>query len=83
VTVAFLAERTRSETAPMGIAGGDAGACGELIIDGKPVNPKSQHHIGPGGTVLIRTPAGGGYGPSERRDKKRSAADRAEGYVSE
>jgi N-methylhydantoinase B len=83
VTVAFLAERTKPETAPAGIAGGEPGACGELIIDGKPVNPKSQHHIGPGGTVLIRTPAGGGYGPSERRDKKRSAADRAEGYVSE
>jgi N-methylhydantoinase B len=82
VTVAFLAERTRLETAPMGIAGGEAGACGELIIDGKPVNPKSQHYIERGGTVLIRTPAGGGYGRVAKRDPQRIAADRSEGYVS-
>ncbi|HEV2007483.1 MAG TPA: hydantoinase B/oxoprolinase family protein, partial [Burkholderiales bacterium] len=81
VTVAFLAERTRPETAPMGIAGGEAGACGELIIDGKPVNPKSQHHIERGGTVLMRTPAGGGYGRPAKRGKDRIAADRSEGYV--
>jgi N-methylhydantoinase B len=82
VTVAFLAERTRPETAPTGIAGGEAGACGELIIDGKHVNPKSQHFIERGGTVLIRTPAGGGYGPPAKRDKGRVAADRGDGYVS-
>ncbi len=82
ITVAFLAERTRTETAPAGLAGGAAGACGELIINGEPVNPKSQHYIEAGGTVLIRTPAGGGYGLAENRDKDRSAADRADGYVS-
>jgi N-methylhydantoinase B len=82
VTVAFLAERTRPETAPAGIAGGEPGACGELIINGEPVNPKSQHYIESGGTVLIRTPAGGGYGVPAKRDKDRIAADRAEGYVS-
>jgi len=81
VTVAFLAERTRGETAPMGIAGGEAGACGELIIDGKPVNPKSQHFIERGGTVLIRTPAGGGYGAKGKRAQERVDVDRSEGYV--
>ena len=81
VTVAFLAERTRGETAPMGIAGGEAGACGELIIDGKPVNPKSQHFIERGGPVLIRTPAGGGYGAKGKRAQERVDADRSEGYV--
>ena len=81
VTVAFLAERTRPETAPAGIAGGEAGACGELIIDGKAVNPKSQHYIEQGGTVLIRTPAGGGYGSPAKRDKERIAEDYSEGYV--
>src|SRR5258706_11630247 len=81
VTVAFLAERTRPETAPMGIAGGEAGAPGELIIDGKPVDPKSQHYIEHGGTVLIRTPAGGGFGRAAKRGHDRTAADRSEGYV--
>jgi N-methylhydantoinase B len=82
VTVAFLAERTRPETAPMGIAGGGAGACGELIIDGKKVDPKSQHYIEHGGTVLIRTPAGGGYGRPGKRSQESKAADRSEGFVS-
>ena len=81
MTVAFLAERTGPETAPAGIAGGEAGACGELIIDGKPVNPKSQHYIEHGGTVSMRTPAGGGYGRRAKRSQDRNAADRSEGYV--
>jgi N-methylhydantoinase B len=52
-----------------------------LIIDGKPVDPKSQHHIEHGGTVLIRTPAGGGYGRPAKRSQDRNAADRSDGYV--
>jgi N-methylhydantoinase B len=81
VTVAFLAERTRPETAPQGIAGGAQGACGELIINGERADPKSQHQVDEGGTILIRTPAGGGYGDPAKRSAQRIAADRAEGYV--
>jgi N-methylhydantoinase B len=81
ITLAFLAERTRAEAAPAGIAGGEPGAPGELVIGGKTVDPKSQHVVEPGGTVLIRTPAGGGYGPASARDPALAAADRAEGYV--
>jgi N-methylhydantoinase B len=83
ITVAFLAERTRPEAAPAGIEGGGDGAPGELLIDGKPVNPKSQHVVEPGGTVLIRTPAGGGFGHPARRAPERTEADRADGYTSE
>ena len=81
ITCAFLAERTRPETAPQGIAGGGAGACGELVIDGKTANPKSQHHVVEGGTILLRTPGGGGYGNPDKRSPERIAADRAEGYI--
>ena len=81
VTVAFLAERTRPETAPAGIAGGAAGAIGELVINGKHVDPKSQHFIEQGGTVLMRTPAGGGFGDPAKRATERVDADRREGYV--
>ena len=81
VTVAFLAERTRAEAAPAGIAGGADGAPGELLINGKRVDPKSQHFVEPGGTVLIRTPAGGGFGPPAKRTPERIEADRADGYV--
>jgi N-methylhydantoinase B len=51
------------------------------VISGKTVDPRSQHVVEPGGTVLIRTPAGGGYGPAAERDPELTAADRAEGYV--
>ena len=81
ITVAFLAERTRPEAAPAGIAGGGAGAPGELLIDGKRVNPKTQHSVAPGGTVLIRSPAGGGFGSPARRTAESAADDRADGYV--
>lgn len=81
ITVAFLAERTRPEAAPAGVAGGGAGASGELIIAGKHVNPKSQHLVEPGGTVLVRTPGGGGFGPPKKRTRERLEADRADGYV--
>jgi N-methylhydantoinase B len=81
VTVAFLAERTRPEAAPAGIAGGASGAPGELIIADRKVDPKTQHVVAPGGTVLVRTPAGGGYGPPAERDPALVAHDRAEGYV--
>jgi len=81
ITVAFLAERTRPEAAPGGIAGGGAGATGELLIDGKHVNPKAQHIVGPGGTVLMRTPGGGGFGPPDKRAPQRLENDRLDGYV--
>src|SRR6185295_17745395 len=81
ITVAFLAERTRPEAAPAGIEGGGAGAPGELLIDGKRVDPKSQHFVEPGSTVLIRSPAGGGFGPPARRAPESIEADRADGYV--
>ena len=81
VTVAFLAERTRDAAAPAGIAGGAAGAPGELIIGDRKVDPKTQHVVEPGGTVLVRTPAGGGYGPPAERDPALIEADRTEGYV--
>ena len=58
--VSFLAERTR--IAAPGIAGGDDGAKGEIQINGDTVDPKSQHILKSGDTVMMRTPGGGGYG---------------------
>lgn len=81
VTVAFLAERTRPAAAPPGIAGGEAGAVGELIIDGKHVNPKAQHILEHGQTVIVRTPGGGGYGKPAKRATERVEADRMDGYT--
>src|SRR5688572_9406449 len=81
IAVAFLAERTRPEAAPAGIAGGEPGASGELYINGERVDPKTQHFVEPGGTVLIRTPGGGGYGAAGQRTPDHLEADRIDGYA--
>jgi N-methylhydantoinase B len=81
IVTAFLAERTRSEAAPGGIAGGESGAPGELMIDGKLVDPKAQHMVQPGGTIELKTPGGGGYGPAHKRSPARIEADQADGYA--
>ncbi|MBM3357590.1 MAG: hydantoinase B/oxoprolinase family protein [Betaproteobacteria bacterium] len=81
ITVAFLAERTRPEAAPAGVAGGGAGAPGEVLINGAQVNPKAQHVVQPGGTVLLRTPGGGGFGLPGKRARERAHNDVASGYV--
>jgi N-methylhydantoinase B len=81
VTVAFLAERTRAPAAPSGIAGGEPGASGAVLIDGKPVDPKTTHLVEVGGRIDVRTPGGGGFGPASERDPAAIASDRAEGYV--
>ena len=82
ITVAFLAERTRAETAPSGIAGGEAGAPGAVLINGAPVDPKVQHVVAAGSTIELKTPGGGGYGRAAQRDAVLTEADRANGYVS-
>ena len=81
ITVAFLAERTRPTAAPAGIAGGEPGAAGELLIGGRKVDPKTQHTVEPGALVTIRTPGGGGFGPPAERDPALIASDAAEGYA--
>ncbi len=82
ISVTFLAERTRPEAAAAGLAGGSAGAPGEVILDGVRSNPKARHIIAAGGTIELRTPGGGGFGPAADRDPERAESDRLNGYVS-
>ena len=82
LTVAFLAERTREETAPSGIAGGEAGMPGAVLINGERANPKVQHVIEPGSTIELKTPGGGGYGSPSLRDVAAAESDRQDGYIS-
>ena len=60
MSVVFLTERIK-RPAP-GLCGGDSGACGEVLINGRPVDSRRQHLINPGDEVTLRTPGGGGYG---------------------
>ena len=82
MTVAFLAERTRAETAPAGIAGGEAGTPGAVLINGQRADPKVQHVVAPGSTMELKTPGGGGYGVVARRDAALIDGDIEDGYVS-
>ncbi len=80
-TVSFLAERTRPEAAAAGLHGGASGLTGEILIDGRSVDPKSQHSLEKGSRVLLRTPGGGGYGDPKDRPAALIARDLADGYL--
>ena len=81
IAVTFLAERTRPGAAAPGLAGGEPGAPGAVLVNGEAVDPKRQHVVPPGGTVELRTPGGGGHGRPEARDPALAAADKMDGYV--
>ena len=79
IAVSFLAERTVFPA--FGIEGGQAGAPGELRINGALTDPKKQYVIRKGDTVSLGTPGGGGHGDPKQRTDTALAADRAAGYV--
>ncbi len=79
MVLAFLAERTKF--AAPGIAGGGDGALGALRINGEAADPKRQHVLRPGGTILMSTPGGGGYGPADERSAEAIARDARLGFA--
>jgi N-methylhydantoinase B len=79
IAVSFLAERTIFPA--FGIEGGQAGAPGELRVNGEKVDPKRQYVLRKGDTVSLATPGGGGHGDPRRRPAAALAADLAAGYA--
>ncbi len=79
VTLGFIAERI-AYPAP-GLLGGGDGGKGLVQIDGKNVDHRNDHFLGKGGTVLMRTPGGGGLGPPSRRSRKLIERDKELGYI--
>jgi N-methylhydantoinase B len=79
IAVSFLAERTRFPA--FGIEGGQAGAPGELRINGEQVNPKRQYVLCHGDTVQLSTPGGGGHGNPRKRSEAKRDVDLKAGYV--
>jgi N-methylhydantoinase B len=67
---------------PYGLAGGEPGAVGRnvLIQDGReiPLPGKTALDLQPGETISVRTPGGGGHGPSAERDPAARDRDRSE-----
>jgi N-methylhydantoinase B len=75
-----LCDRTRIPAS--GFFGGEPGAPGEVLIDGRPpANPKAEQVLAPGAVVELRIPGGGGYGPPAERDPALRARDLTERYV--
>lgn len=79
VGMIFMAERCRFP-AP-GMRDGEAGARGEVRIDGVEVDYRNNVVLERGQRVTLRTPGGGGVGPAQDRDKAAATRDRREGYT--
>ena len=79
LSIVFLTERLRVP-AP-GLADGEAGACGEVLINGVAVDSRRPQVLAPGDEVILRTPGGGGYGPGSERSQSLADQDRVQGYV--
>ncbi|MEL0090987.1 MAG: hydantoinase B/oxoprolinase family protein [Rhodospirillales bacterium] len=60
IGIIFMAERLRH--AAHGLLGGEAGANGEVLIDEKLADVRTDHVLSPGQTITLRLPGGGGYG---------------------
>jgi len=80
----------RGKFQPQGIADGDSGALNVFAYeqdDGWKTPPLASKMRGiqlkQGQAVMLKTPGGGGYGPSSARDPKAIALDVARGLVSE
>lgn len=78
LSIVFLTERVRVP-AP-GLGGGAAGACGEVLINGKAVDTRRPHVLAPGDVVTLCTPGGGGYGAVTERSEGRKSDDDLQGY---
>ena len=72
----------RTQIGPFGFFGGEPGATGQVLINGRPpANPKAEQTLGPGDVVEVRLPGGGGYGPPADRDPQLRARDLLDGYA--
>jgi N-methylhydantoinase B len=76
----ILCDRTVHPAA--GFRGGQAGATGEVLIDGvRPANPKAEQVVNPDSLVELHLPGGGGYGNPTERDPDLLALDLLERYT--
>jgi len=71
----LITERRRRP--PPGAAGGEPGAPGRNLLDGRELPSKASGELGPGQRLRIETPGGGGFGtPSARRVRDRRSSSR-------
>jgi len=64
-TVTLLTERRRHQ--PWGMAGGSPGQAGQNLLNGEPLPGKSCRELKSGQRLTIKTPGGGGFGPTTQK----------------
>jgi 5-oxoprolinase (ATP-hydrolysing) len=64
--LSFVSERRVNR--PFGLLGGEPGAAGRNLLNGREMPPKFSCSVGPGDRLRIETPGGGGFGPGNRQD---------------
>ena len=79
IGIIFMAERCRFPAS--GIRGGQAGARGEVRIDGAEVDYRRNVVLAKGQRITLRTPGGGGVGPPDERDRAAIEWDRRQDYT--
>ena len=57
---------SRLDQGPEGLDGGESGAGGKFLINGKPVSEAGKMMLKPTDVVMFETPGGGGYGAREQ-----------------
>jgi N-methylhydantoinase B len=67
---------------PPGLAGGEPGELGEVLLNGRRLERFPPIRFAPGDELELRLPGAGGFGPAEERDPADVARDVAMGYVS-
>jgi N-methylhydantoinase B len=73
---------SRLFTPPWGLAGGQAGGCGDFkFSEGVSLAGGGSAVLHPGDTVEVVTPGAGGYGPPAARDSDLVARDLADHRV--
>jgi len=53
---------SRLDRGPDGLDGGEPGAAGRFLVNGKPISEGKKMTMQPGDVVVLETPGGGGYG---------------------
>ena len=80
IRVAVQAERIR--TPADGLLGGRAGACGEVLYNGRPVDDaKGIITLSRGERIVLRLPGGGGFGQPAERSTNALRDDLLQGFV--
>ncbi|WP_019016186.1 hydantoinase B/oxoprolinase family protein [Elioraea tepidiphila] len=79
--VRFMYRHERVLHPPRGLLGGEPGACGRELLDGKPIPAKTAGSLDPGSTLAFETPGGGGFGPPSERQQADHEADLVEGLI--